>query len=136
MILISLITNGNMPFSFLGAMYINFVIVPFCGSFILFQSRITDKNLKNINCKYIEKASIKSSFIIICIYILIYTIINKYTIIQFQNINLAIFVIYQTIFSLTFLYEKRMIKNKISYMLFMMNLLLQTIFILYFWVFK
>ncbi|MBU3182566.1 P-type ATPase [Clostridium psychrophilum] len=136
MILISLITNGNMPFSFLGAIYINFVIVPCCGSFILFQSRIIDKNLKNINCKYIEKASIKSSFIIMCIYIFIYTIINKYTIVQFQNINLAIFVIYQTIFSLTFLYEKRMIKNKISYMLFAMNLLLQTIFILYFWIFK
>ena len=136
MILISLITNGNMPFSILGAMYINFIIVPCCGISILFQSRIMDKNLKNINYKYIEKISIKSSFIIMCIYILTYTIINKYTIIQFQNINLDIFAIYQTIFSLTFLYEKRMIKNKISYMLFVLNLLSQTIFILYAGVFK
>ena len=131
LVLISLITRGEMPFAFIGALGLNFIIIPSCGFLILLQNRNTNKGLKNINYKHIRNISIKNSIAISCIYFLISGIMNRFDVMHIENISLMIFALYQNIFSLTFLYEKHFWKNKVSYTLFMLNLLLQSIFILY-----
>lgn len=128
-ILVGLIIRGEMPFTVIGIVYLNFVIIPTCGLSILLQNRNTNKNIKNINYKYIKSVSIKNSFIIGCIYFSILALMNKFSITHLEYISLYIFALCQNIFSLTLLYEKHFFKNKISYTLLVLNLLLQSIFI-------
>jgi Ca2+-transporting ATPase len=130
-ILISLVTRGEMPFTFIGAVLLNFIFIPCCGLLILLQNRNTNQSIKNVNYKYIGSISIKSSLVISGIYFLMLILMNRFAISAIDNISLLIFALYQNIFSLTFLYEKRFSKNKVSYTLFILNLLLQSIFILY-----
>jgi len=135
-ILVSLITKGVMPFSFIGILYLNFIIIPCCGISILLQNRNINHNLKDINYKYIKRISIKNSIIIIGINGLIFGLMVKFTIIKLQDISLVIFILYQSIFSLTLIYEKHILKNKISFILFSLNLLFLSIFILHLGTFK
>ena len=130
-ILVSLITRGRMPFEFIGILYLNFIVMPCCGLSILLQNRNTEQNMKNINYKYIRRVSINNSLIISSIYFLIYVFVDKFSIAHLENISLAIFALFQSIYSLTLLYEKHFIKNKISYSLFLINLISQIMFILF-----
>lgn len=130
-ILVSLITRGRMPFEFIGILYLNFIVMPCCGLSILLQNRNTEQNMKNINYKYIRRVSINNSLIISSIYFLIYVFVDKFGIAHLENISLAIFALFQSIYSLTLLYEKHFIKNKISYSLFLINLISQIMFILF-----
>jgi Ca2+-transporting ATPase len=128
--LVSLITRGKMPFELIGIVYFNLIIVPSCGLSILLQNRNAKQNTKNINYKYIRMLSIKNSFVISGIYLLILPLLDKSIITDIEYISLVIFALYQTIFSVTLLYEKHFSKNKVSYTLFFINLL-QSIFILF-----
>ena len=130
-ILVSLITRGRMPFEFIGILYLNFIVMPCCGLSILLQNRNTEQNMKNINYKYIRRVSINNSLIISSIYFFIYVFVDKFGIAHLENISLAIFALFQSIYSLTLLYEKHFIKNKISYSLFLINLISQIMFILF-----
>jgi len=131
-ILVSLITRSSMPFTLIGILYLNFIVVPCCGISILVQNRSTKQEPKNINYKYIKKVSIKNSFIISIIYFIFLSVLDKFAITHLQYISLVIFVLYQNKFCSTLLYERKLLKNKISYTLIFLNLLLQSILILYF----
>lgn len=135
-IFLCLITRKYIPFEFIGILYLNFINIP-CSAFsILLQNRNTVKKLKNINYKYVRGVVLKNSFIICCIYIFIFTFTGKIAITRVQDISLVVFILCQNIFTLTLIYEKRFFKNKSFYVLFVLNLLLQCIFILYLVVFK
>jgi len=128
-ILVSLLNRGEMPFTFIGILYLNFIVGPCCGLLILLQNRNIDQNLKNIDYEYYKKRSIRNSLVIIVIYFLIITCINKFSILNVQDSGLFLFILYLNIFSLRFLYEKRFIKNKISYVLFLFNILAGCLYI-------
>jgi len=130
-ILVSLIIKSEMPFTFAGILYLNFIVVPCCGISILVQNRNIKQNLKKINYNYIKRVSIKNSFIISIMYFLILTVIDKYAIIHLQDISLVMFALYQNIFCLRLLNEKNFLKNKVSYTLVFFNLFLQSILILF-----
>ncbi|WP_291632653.1 cation-transporting P-type ATPase [Clostridium sp.] len=127
MIVVCLITKGEMPFSLTGTLYLNLIILPFCGFAILLQNRKTNQNLKNFNYKYIRRISIVNSLILSGIYFFILVALDKFTDYKVQDFSLVIFALYQNIFGLTFIYEKHFLKNKISYILVGLNLLLQII---------
>jgi Ca2+-transporting ATPase len=130
-ILISLIIFGKLPFEFVEILYLNFIIIPICGISILLQNRNSEQTVSNIDYKYIKRVSIKNSFIASVIYFSMLTFIDKLFITNLQHISLIIFAVYENIFSLTLLSQKGFFKNKISYMMIFLNLLLQSIFILY-----
>lgn len=130
-ILVSLISRGKMPFTLMSNLHINFILVPICGLSILLQNTDTKQRIKNIDNKYIRGISIKYSFIISVIYFLIFTMIGKFGVRQLENISWIIFALYQNIFSVSLIHEKHFYKNKVSYALFVLNLFLQGIFILY-----
>jgi Ca2+-transporting ATPase len=130
-ILINLIVEGKMPFELIELLYLNFIIIPTCGLSILLQNRDTKQTVSNIDYKYIRRVSIKSSFIASVIYFSIFTFIDKLAIPNLLHISLIIFAVYENIFSLTLLSERGFLKNKTSYLLIFLNLLLQSIFILY-----
>ena len=130
-ILVSLVSKGEMPFSLMSFLYLNFTILPSCGLAILLQNRNTKQNVKNIKIEDIRKISIKNSFIITVIYFFIFNIVNKIVAINLEFLSLSIFALYQNIVSFTLFYEKKILKNKISYSFLAMNLLSHSIFILY-----
>ncbi len=130
-ILVSLVTRGELPFTLIGALYLNFITIPCCGVSILLQNRNTNQNTKSIDYSYIKRVSIKNSLIITAIYFLALPYISRFITINLQHISLAVFALYQNVFSLTLLCEKHFLKNKISYMVIILNLLLQSSFILY-----
>jgi len=135
-ILVSLMNTGIMPFTLMGILYLNFITIPCCGISILLQNRNINHNLKTINYKYIKSVSIKNSIVIIIIHILIFAFVVKFTIAGIQDVSLVTFILYQSIFSVTNLYEKHILKNKISYIFIVLNLLFLSIFILYLGNFK
>mgnify|MGYP001608777298 CR=1 FL=1 len=130
-IFLCLITRRDIPFRFIGILYLNFINMPCSALSILLQNRNTVKKLKNINNKYIRGVVLKNSFIICCIYIFIFNFTEKFAITKVQDISLIIFTLYQNIFTLKLIYKKHFFENKISYILFALNVLLQCIFILY-----
>ncbi|MBZ9624669.1 hypothetical protein G9F71_017595 [Clostridium sp. FP2] len=129
MILVCLITRSKMPFTLIEILYLNFIIIPCSGMSILFQNRNTDQDMKNINYKYIKRVSVINSFITSGTYFLILGLMGEFTIISTAHIGFIIFVLYQNIFSITLIYEKHFLKNKVSYILSLINILLQFIFI-------
>ena len=130
-IFVSLISRGKMPFTFMGNLYINFILVPICSFSILLQNSDTKQRSKNIDHKYIRGVSIKHSFMISGIYFFIFAMFGKFGGIQLEHITVVIFALYQNIFSLSLVHEKHFYKNKISYILLVANLLSQGIFTLY-----
>ena len=128
-ILLCLITRGQMPFTINEILYLNTIIVPCSGLSILLQNRNNNKDLKNINYKYIKKVSIVNLFIISGIYFLIFSLIDKFAIINMEHIGYIIFALYQNLLLLIFLSVKHFSKNKASYSLFLLNLILQGVFI-------
>jgi len=135
-ILLSLIINSEIPITFIGILYLNYITVPCCGISILLQNRNNNNNLKNINNKYIKGVSIKNSIMILGIYILIFVFIVRFITVNFRDISLVIFTLYQIIFCVTLIYEKRIFKNKISYIFILLNLLCLSMLILYSGIFK
>ncbi|MGV8982764.1 P-type ATPase [Clostridium sp.] len=127
-ILACLITNGRLPFSFIEILFLNFIIAPFCGLSILLQNRNSVQNIKNINYDYIKRTSIVASVVTCGIYFLINAFIGVFIGNNKENISTLIFAIFQNLFGLGLLYEKRFSKNKISYILILINLLLQLTF--------
>lgn len=130
-ILINIIIRGKMPFELIEILFLNFIIIPTCGLSILLQNRNTKQTVSNIDYKYISRISIKNSFITSAIYFSTLTFIDGLGISNLQHISLIIFAVYENIFSITFLSEKKFLKNKTSYLVLFLNLLLQSIFILY-----
>lgn len=130
-ILISLIIFGKLPFELVEILYLNFIIIPTCGISLLLQNRSAKQTVSNNDYKYITRVSIKNSFIASVIYFSMLAFIDKLSIINLQHISLIIFAVYENIFSLKLLSQKGFFKSKISYILIFLNLLLQSIFILY-----
>jgi len=130
-ILISLIIGDVMAFTFIGVLYLNFIVAPCCGFSILLQNRDTHKGLRDIDYKYIKRVATKSSFIIGVIYVVTFALIHRFSINRVQGISVIIFALYQNIFGLKLIYEKSILKNKISYTLFVVNSIVQCIFIIY-----
>ncbi|MBU3145536.1 cation-transporting P-type ATPase [Clostridium sp. CF012] len=133
-ILLCLITRGSMPFTLIEIVYLNFIIMPCTGLSILLQNRNTNQAMKNINYKYVKKVSIKSSFIISIIYFLILDLVGEFDISSTAPIGFIIFILYQNLFATTLIYEKHFSKNKISFSLMIINLLLQCIFVFMYFV--
>lgn len=128
-ILLCLMARGHMPFTFIQILFLNFVVVPCCGLSILLQNRDSKQNMKNIDYKYIKKVILKHSLITSSLYFLVLSLLVGFSIHNLEHITFSIFTLYQTLFSLSLLYEKHYFKNKISYSLLLTNLLLQIIFI-------
>ena len=128
-ILVCLITRGQIPFTLIEILYLNTIIVPCSGLSILLQNRNNNQSIKEINYKYIKKVSIMNSFIISGIYYLVFSLIDKVGITNTEHVGFIIFTLYQNLFFLTFLSVKHFFKNKISYSLFLLNLILQGVFI-------
>ncbi|MCB2288763.1 hypothetical protein LGK97_03175 [Clostridium sp. CS001] len=130
-ILISLIIFGKLPFELVEILYLNFIIIPICGISILLQNRIAKQTVSNIDGGYIRRFSIKNSFLASVIYFSMLTFIDKLSVINNHHVSFIIFAVYENIFSLKLLNQKGFFKNKISYVLIFLNLLLQGIFVLY-----
>ncbi|MGH4139306.1 cation-transporting P-type ATPase [Clostridium sp.] len=128
-ILVCLITKGQLPFSFIEILFLNFIIVPFCGLSILLQNRNSVQKNKNIDYHYIKRVSIVTSLATCGIYFLILISTSIFSINNIEHISTLIFSLFQNLFTLKLLYEKRFSKNKISYILMLFNLLLQIAFI-------
>ncbi|MGH4125870.1 MAG: cation-transporting P-type ATPase [Clostridium sp.] len=129
-ILICLIAKGHMPFTLIEILYLNFIIIPCSGMSILLQNRNRVKDMKNINFKYIKRVSVRNAFITSGIYFLILYLMGKFTTINTVHIGFIIFVLYQNLFCITIISEKHFLKNKNSYSLLLINLVLQCIFIM------
>lgn len=129
MILVCLMTRGNMPFTLIEILFLNFIIIPCFGLSILLQNRNTNQNMKDINYKYIKRVAIMNSFITSGIYFLILNLIGEFAIASTTHIGFVIFILYQNLFARSLIYQKNFSKNKISYSLIVINLLLQCIFI-------
>lgn len=130
-ILISLIIGGEMPFALIEALYLNFVIIPICGIAILLQNRNAKQPINSIDFKHIRRVVIKNSIIGIIIYFLAFRFIGNLDIANLEHIGFIIFAVYENLFSLRLLGQKGILKNKISYIVLFLNLLLQSTFILY-----
>ncbi|MBU3189721.1 hypothetical protein K9O30_10815 [Clostridium bowmanii] len=127
-ILVCLITKGKLPFSFIEILFLNFISAPFCGLSILFQNKSSLKNIKNINYDYIKRVSIVTSLATCGMYFLILTRIHRFATYSAQQISTLIFALFQNLFTLKLLHENHFSKNKISYALMLINLLLQIAF--------
>jgi Ca2+-transporting ATPase len=130
-ILMCIITRGVMPFTLISILYLNFLFIPLCGISILLQNRNAKENTKRINYKDIRTDSIKISFVFSCIYLLILGFIDNFFIMNIQQFGFSIFILYQNLLCLTLIKEKHFFKNKFSYTLLLINLIFQSIFIVY-----
>ena len=130
-LLISLIISGELPFALFEALYLNFIIIPICGISILLQNRNAKQTINNIDFKHIRKVVIKNSSICIGIYFSTLIFIGNLDIANLEHMGFIIFGVYENVFSLRILGLKGILKNKISFMMIFLNLLLQSIFILY-----
>jgi len=130
-ILISLITYGKMPFVFIEALYLNFVIIPICGISILLQNRNAKQIFNGIDFKHRRRVVIKNSFIGIVIYFSAITFIGNLDIANLEHMSFIIFALIANVFSLRLSGQKGILKNEMSYIVIFLNLLLQSIFILY-----